>query len=308
LALLAAGLASAQQPIPVIFDTDIGDDIDDALALALVLQSPEVDLRLVTTVADDVDSRTRLAWKELGAYGRQDVALATGASEPLLDPRYPTQAAQFKILTPQDQPPEAAHRNGVGAITQTLLASGQKVTILALGPLTNIALALKLEPRIKEKIARIVLMGGAYFPPKREYNIYRDRIAADIVFSSGLPITAVGLDVTQFFRLESQDVERIHDAHNAGSEFLSQLIALWQEGDRGKLPVLYDPVASGAAIKPALVQTLSGTVEVDTREPASFGVTRFLQGKGTVGVARGVTASEFLQLFMDRLTAAPRGK
>ena len=313
LALLFAGIAPAQQkPVPLIFDTDIGDDIDDALALALVLQSPEVDVRLVTTVADDVESRTRLASKELGVYGRQDIAVATGAGEPLLDPSYPTHAAQFKILTAQDQLPPAAHRNAATAITETLLASDRKVTILALGPLTNIALALKLEPRIKPKIERIVLMGGAYFRQKSEYNITRDRIAAAIVFSSGISITAVGLDVTEFFRLESQDVERIHAAHNPGSEFLARLIELWQEGDAGKLPVLYDPVAAGAALKPSLIQTLSGTVEVETRAPTFFGVTRFTQTtgdrKGPVQVARGVNAPEFLQLFMDRLTAAPRGR
>src|SRR5260370_24910328 len=74
----------AQKPTPIIFDTDIGDDIDDALALALALQSPELDVRAVTTVIDDVESRTRLAWKELGFYHRQDIALATGASSPLL--------------------------------------------------------------------------------------------------------------------------------------------------------------------------------------------------------------------------------
>src|SRR5437016_5386061 len=98
LAVLYAGAAYAQtKPIPVIFDTDIGDDIDDALALGLALQSPELNVRLVTTVADDVESRTRLAWKELMLFGRQDVALATGAAEPLLDPKYPDKAAQFTI-------------------------------------------------------------------------------------------------------------------------------------------------------------------------------------------------------------------
>ena len=77
--------------------------------LGLALQSPELDVRLVTTVADDVESRTRLAWKELGLFHRHDVALATGAPEPLLDPRRPDKAAQFTILTPADTVPAAAH-------------------------------------------------------------------------------------------------------------------------------------------------------------------------------------------------------
>src|SRR5579863_7772597 len=97
--IVSFGVLYAQQPIPIIFDTDIGDDIDDALALALALQSPELDVRAVTTVSDDTESRSRLAWKELGLYGRRDVALATGAPEPLLDPMHTGQSPQFTLLT-----------------------------------------------------------------------------------------------------------------------------------------------------------------------------------------------------------------
>src|SRR5436190_19093383 len=108
--LITAGLAAAQsKPIPIIFDTDIGDDIDDALALALALQSPELDVRAVTTVIDDTELRTRLAWKQLGLYGRREIPLGTGASEPLLDPMQTRRARQFDVLTPQDTPPASAH-------------------------------------------------------------------------------------------------------------------------------------------------------------------------------------------------------
>src|SRR6202158_3283916 len=94
---LFAAIFPAQRPIPIIFDTDIGDDIDDALALALALQSPELDVRAVTTVVDDTDRRTRLAWKHRGIYSRQDFPLAPGASEPLLDPVRTTRARQFEV-------------------------------------------------------------------------------------------------------------------------------------------------------------------------------------------------------------------
>src|SRR5437867_672898 len=142
----------AQRPIPILFDTDIGDDIDDALALALALQSPELEVRGVTTVIDDTESRTRLAWKQLGLYRRRDIPLATGASEPLLDPVRTTRARQFEVLTAEDVIPASARRRAVDLIIQTLLASPQKMTVVPVGPLTNIALALKTEPRIKEKI------------------------------------------------------------------------------------------------------------------------------------------------------------
>src|SRR5262249_42204984 len=146
LAFLAAGLCQGQAPIPIIFDTDIGDDIDDALALALALQSPELDVRAVTTVIDDTDARTRLAWNQLGIYKRQDIPLATGANEPLLDATRKTPARQFEVLTPQDTAPAAARRRAADLIIETLLASSQKITLVPVGPLTNIALALKTEP------------------------------------------------------------------------------------------------------------------------------------------------------------------
>src|SRR5260370_7824855 len=95
-----AAVCCAQQPIPILFDTDIGDDIDDALALALALQSPELDVRAVTTVIDDTESPTRLAWKQLGLYARLDIPLPTAASSPFLHPLQPPPPPQFDSLTP----------------------------------------------------------------------------------------------------------------------------------------------------------------------------------------------------------------
>ncbi|MGD1069517.1 MAG: nucleoside hydrolase [Bryobacteraceae bacterium] len=307
--LLASAAFAQTKPTPVIFDTDIGDDIDDALALALALQSPELDVKLVTTVADDVESRTRLAWKELSLFGRQDVALATGAAEPLLDPKYPDQAAQFKVLTPEDQPPASARQRASDRIIETLLASPVKMTVIPVGPLTNIALALKEEPRIKEKIERIVLMGGAYYPPRREYNIYRDRIAAQIVFSSGVPITGVGLDVTEKCKLQGADLERLRKAGNPASQFLYQLIELWQKGNPNQFPTLHDPLAVATAVRPTLVETQSGSVEVEIASPQLFGATVFTpDDRRNVRVAKNVNVREFLDSFVERLSAPPRGK
>jgi purine nucleosidase len=308
--LLSAALAMAQtKPVPVIFDTDIGDDIDDALALALALQSPELDVRLVTTVADDVESRTRLAWKELGLFGRQDIPLATGAPEPLLDPRLPDKAAQFGVLTATDLPPASSRERAADKIIETLLASPVKMTLIPVGPLTNIALALREEPRIREKIERIVMMGGAYYPARREYNIYRDRIAAQIVFSSGIPITGVGLDVTEKCKLEGSDLERLKNAKNPASQFLYRLIQLWQNGNPTRLPTLHDPLAVGTALRSALVETQTGSVQVETASPMFFGATLFTPDqKSTTRVARNVNVREFLALFTERLSTPPRGR
>lgn len=312
---LVAALCHGQQRIPIIFDTDIGDDIDDALALALALQSPELDVRAITTVIDDTESRTRLAWKQLGIYNRQDIPLATGASEPLLDPVQTFRARQFEVLTPQDTAPADTRRHAVDLIIETLLASPQKITLVPVGPLTNIALALKTEPRIKAHIERIVLMGGAFEMLTPEYNIRRDRVAADIVFRSGVPITAVGLDVTTKCKLQAADIERLRAANNPASSFLVHLIELWQNGKAGVYPTLHDPLAVAVTLLPALVETRLGGVQVETNSPLTNGMTVFTPADrmpknqtASTQVALKVDARRFVDLFLDRLAAPPRGK
>ena len=308
---LLCGFAAAQKPVPILFDTDIGDDIDDALALALALQSPELDVRGVTTVIDDVELRTRLAWKELGIYGRRDIPLATGAPEPLLDKVWNNRSRQYEVLTAADEFPPAARKHAAQLIIETLMSSADKITIVPVGPLTNIALALKGEPRIKQKIERIVLMGGAFFPPRAEYNILRDRVAAEIVFRSGVPITAVGLDVTMKCKLEGQDLERLRAAQNPASQFVVRLIELWQNGKTTQYPTLHDPLAMAATLRPALIETQLGEVQVETASPLTFGTTLFtpvekLSHAATTKVARDVNVREFLDLFVTRLSAPPR--
>jgi purine nucleosidase len=313
--LLAAAVCHAQQRIPILFDTDIGDDIDDALALALALQSPELDVRAVTTVIDDTETRTRLAWKELGLYNRRDIALGTGASEPLLDPVRKQRARQFEVLTAGDTVPAAARRRAVDLIIETVLASREKITVVPVGPLTNIALALKAEPRIKANIERIVLMGGAFEMLVSEYNIRRDRAAAEIVFRSGIPITAVGLDVTTKCKLTAADIDRLRAAKNPASAFLVRLIELWQLGNPGRYPTLHDPLAVAVSFLPALVETRLGSVQVETNSPLTDGMTLFTPAdKLAAGstpstqVALKVDSQRFVSLFLDRLTAPPRSK
>ncbi len=315
---LMMGLAAvmpAQKPIPIIFDTDIGDDIDDALALALALQSPELDIRAVTTVIDDTSTRARLVWKELGLYGRQDIAVGIGASEPLMGSSRPTHAPQFSVLTSADTLPPNVHERAAQLIVETLMRSPEKLTLVPVGPLTNIALALKLEPRIKGKIERIVLMGGAFQMFYPEYNIVRDSTAAQIVFSSGVPVTAVGLDVTTKCKLQGSDLEKLRAARNPASQFLVELIELWQDHHPERYPVLHDPLAVAVALRPALVETQSGAVQVEVSNSGFDALTLFTPadrlGKErapTTQVARQVDAVKFLELLVGRLAAAPRSK
>ena len=136
--------------------------------------------------------------------------------------------------------------------------------------------------------------------------IYRDRIAAEIVFSSGIPITGVGLDVTEQCKLNAADLERLKTAHNPASDFLFHLIELWQKDNPGHFPTLHDPLAVATAVRASIVETQSGTVEVETASPAFYGATVFTLGKGTTQVAKTVNVREFLDLFMERVAAPPR--
>jgi purine nucleosidase len=305
LVLLAGLTASAQARIPIILDTDIGDSIDDALALAFALHSPELDVRAVTTVIDDVESKTRLAWKMLSIYNRRDVALAMGASEPLLDPTMSAPSKEFEVLTRNDTIPDTARKRAADLIIDTVLQSRGKITIVAIGPMTNIALAIKTDPRIKNNIERIVIMGGAYLSSETEYNVKRDRTAAEIVFHSGVPITAVGLDVTSQCKLPEKDLDRMRLADDPAGNFLIRLVDLAEEQTHDPNPTLYDPLAIAAIFRPDLLEMQAGTVDVPLSGP---GQTMFKPVPGSkTQVAVKVNAPAFLDLFIDRVTRGLSG-
>ena len=295
--------ASAQARIPIILDTDIGDSIDDALALAFALHSPELDVRAVTTVIDDVESKTRLASKMLGVYNRRDIALAMGAPEPLLDASMPASSKEFEVLTRNDTIPDAARRRASDVIIDTLLQSRGKITIVAIGPMTNIAIALKTDPRIKNNIERIVTMSGAYIGSELEYNVKRDRVAAEIVFHSGVPISAVGLDVTSECKLREKDLDRMRLADDPAGTFLIRLVDLAEQQTHDSSPTLYDPLAVAAIFRPDLLEWQSGMVDVPL---SSGGRTLFNAAPASkTQVAVKVNVSAFLDLFIDRLTRSP---
>ena len=172
---------------------------------------------------------------------------------------------------------------------------------------------MKVDPRIKKNIARIVVAGGAFDPPRAEYNIQRDRVAAEIVFSSGVPITVVSRDLTRGLTLEASDLDRLRAAKNPASQFLVQLIELWQKGQRSEYPTLHGPLAVAVLLQPALMKSQLGSIAVETTDPATYGTTRFvaadelLKGKRpTITLGSKVNDRAFLDLLIDRVAAPPR--
>jgi inosine-uridine nucleoside N-ribohydrolase len=285
-------LASAQQRTPILLDTDLGDAIDDAFALAFAVHSPEIDLRAVTTVVDDTQQKARLAWKMLSIFNRRDVALGIGAPEPLLATRRPGSSREYDVLTSDDTLP-ASVQPAATLILSTLRTAPRPITIVAIGPLTNIALALKLDPGIKPHIERIVLMGGTYASAEAEYNIAWDPAAAEIVFQSGVPITALGLEVTKPLVLRDRDLLGLRESTSPASFLLQRLLTLAGE----EHPTLYDPLALAILVRPDLVELREGTVSV----ALDTGITTYSPAdRARVVIGSTVQAAAALDLISGR--------
>lgn len=295
--LLAAALlvrgAAGQVRTPVLLDTDIGGDIDDAFALALVMASPELDLRAVTTVSGDTRARARIAAKLLSAAGRGDVPVAAG------QPGKPLNMSQAAWGTGFTRP-ALQKQSAVDLMAAQLRRAHGSAVLVAIGPLTNVAALLKQHPECRPLIHRIVLMGGSiargYYPnsgPTAEYNIAADPAASQAVFTSGIPISMAPLDVTARLQLEGQRLEKVFAAGTPVARALHELYVLWGQ----PAPTLHDPIAVSLLLAPSLCQTRMLAVQV-----GNDGMTRVVQGhapNALVGV--DIDPAVFLDFYVQRL-------
>ena len=309
LALLSGMAVRSAPPVRVILDTDIGDDIDDALALSLALQSPELKILAIVTVLNDGGRRADLVWRILELYERTDIPVGTGAEVPILAPPRTGVVRQTEALAADFHMPSSRRHNGIELLIDTCLRSPEKVTLIGYGPATNIGLALRAEPRLRAKVERIVLMNGVFFRPGLEYNTKMDPEASAIVYGSGLPVTTVGLDVTMQCKLSAEQMQRISGAKPESVRFLYQLIRLWQNGKEDQRPILHDPLAIAVTVNPELVTTVPGSVTVETHgtHDQTYGMTLFHRDpSASVQVAHEVSATAFVDFFLDRVLAPPR--
>lgn len=317
-----------QESSNVLIDTDIGDDIDDALALALALRSPEIHVQAVTTAFGDTRSRARLAAHLLKVFGREDVPVAAGVATPLQPRHRPSGVAQAAILDPREALPALTTIPGPELIVKTALACAHQanqpgssnhpdqldqpghaahpgqLTLLCLGPLTNIATALQLEPRLFMAIKSIVMIGGTSGVPLPEWNVRSDARAAQIVLTSGIPITMIGWNVTTQCRMRERDIERLLHAASPQARLLSKLLEVWQRHRprwHPSLPYLHDPLTVVALCRPDLMRFEEMTVRVFTRGPLrGFMVARLLDGP-LVLAAMSVEAGPARTWIMQRL-------
>jgi purine nucleosidase len=309
----------------IIIDTDPG--IDDALAILLALASPEVELEALTVVHGNssLDQGVINALSVLELANATHVPVARGAQVPLVKPLLlapethgDSGIGYARLPAPSSKPD---NRHAVHLLIDTVLASPGEITIVAIGPLTNIALAIRMEPRFVQAIKDLYIMGGAIrhqgnTTPLAEFNTYCDPHAAHIVFQSGIPITLAPLDVTYQVILTKEDVASLQHIHSPIPSFIADATQFYMEfhDEYQKIEgcIINDPLALALVYAPELVKTQELYVDVDLSGGVSMGKTfadfyHMGNRKANMQVALDVRARDFIQLFLNRMTKLSQG-
>ena len=321
-------------PRHVIIDTDPG--VDDALALILALQSPELCVDAITTVSGNVhvELATQNTLTVLGLFPpARRPPVAKGADRPLvraLDTATHVHGddglggvsclhtAAGQLCYPAVSATHAS-RDAVACMLDLIRRAPGELTLIALGPLTNLALAWRRDARAFQQLAEIMIMGGAIsvpgnVTPVAEFNIYVDPEAAQVVFAAGVPITLVGLDVTERVRLTGEMIDQsVRTTGSPLSQFVMDCTARTIEfSSRVERPpgmAMHDPLAVGALVDPSIVHTAPLSVQVETKGELTTGMLvadrrpllADLKAPANVHVALEVDAARFLEMFLHRL-------
>jgi len=308
----------------VILDTDPG--IDDALAILLALASPEVELEAVTVTSGNCSTAqgTINALSVLELAGAGHVPVAVGVERPLIQPLLTAPETHgdtglgYARLPPPGQ--EAAGQHAVDLLIERIMGAPGEITVVAVAPLTNLALAIRREPGLAAAVKEVIIMGGAIrhegnTTPLAEFNVYVDPHAAYIVYHSGMPITLAPLDVTYQCVLTQPDVERLLAIDSPLTRFVADSTRFYMEfhdeyqGIMGC--VINDPLALALAFAPDLVQTRPLYVTVDIQSQVSLGKTMAdfydaWQKPPNMQVALKVEARRFIDLFVERIEKLAR--
>jgi inosine-uridine nucleoside N-ribohydrolase len=322
--VLAPRVAAAE-PQLAILDTDIGDDIDDVFALALLLRSPEVNLLGVTTAYGDTELRAQLLDRYLGAIERFNIPVATGVataqSNVFSQAAYARQKSRTEWTKVLHQGPEGStaiavggnhHQDGVELLLDQIRLHPGQITLIAIGPLNNIQAAIEKDLATFRKLKRVVMMGGSIYrgydgqqgerrAPDAEWNISRDPAGLRALLASGVPVYMMPLDSTQI-HLDTKERELIF-AH--GSPLTDQLTLLYHQwlankGDASPTPTLFDPVAVAYAVHPELCPMTPLRLNVDEK-----GMTIPIAGEPNAQVCLQSDEKGFLDLLLSRLTEKP---
>ena len=281
----------------VIIDTDIGDDIDDAFALALALHSPELTILGVTTPFGDTELRAKLADRLLGEAGRPEIPVTAGihgeTGHPMSQRRY-AEGGRFA---------KPAHGNAVDFLLEQIRRYPNQITLIGIGPLINVGAAIDQDPATFRKLKRVVIMGGSIkrgygevgygtpAPPQPEWNIVNGIPEAQRLFASGVPLYLMPLDSTQ---LKLDEVKRAF-LFRQGTPVSDALTLLYHQWGQ-QTPTLFDDMAVAYAVNPQLCPTTPLHVRVDDK-----GSTLVEPGKPNAQVCLESSADRFFEFFMDRV-------
>lgn len=315
-----------RQPSKIILDTDPG--VDDAMALLLALRSPEIDVLGVTSIYGNstIDATTRNALNLLDFAGRSDIPVARGASQPLVNP--PGATAEWvhgndamgnigwTALNNPDQRPTG--KRAAQFIVDTVMANPGEITLVAVGPLTNLAIALQLEPRIAKTVRDVVIMGGnvagmGNVSPFAEANIYSDPHAAAAVFRAGWNVTMAGLDVTQTVQMDNAYFAELAASSDRFGQFVSRIVPFYQEfhhswyGYANGAVDMHDPTAIAYLIDPSLFGGEYYSIVVGLDGPAEGMTIADRRGKfyktPRVHCLMRVDSARLMLMVKDRLTS-----
>ncbi|MCP3800555.1 nucleoside hydrolase [Allokutzneria sp. A3M-2-11 16] len=310
-------------PTPIILDCDPGHD--DALAIMLAAANPAIELLAITTVAGNQTlARTTLNARRIcSAAGITDVPIAVGRGEPLNGNASAVGAeiggvevhGESGLDGPRFGPPtvELSTVDAIALMRDILLSHEEPVTLVPTGPLTNIAVLLRDHPEVRPHIAEIVLMGGAAglgnATPAAEFNIYCDPEAADLVFTSGLPITMCGLDITHQALATREVCDRIASIGTPLATLCVELLTFFGSTYKAiwgfPAPPLHDPVAIARLIDPAVVTTVPAAVAIELTGEHTRGAT-VIDFHGVTGRPVNAEVATTLDVpgFWDLITSA----
>jgi inosine-uridine nucleoside N-ribohydrolase len=288
----------------IIIDTDIGNDIDDAFAIGLALHSPEFQILGISSAWGDTHLRTRLLSRFLKETGRADIPVAMGIVKHPAGKLDTMSQAAYAEGGPADQ----TYLNAVDFLLDQIRHYPGEITLIAIGPETNLGAAIDRDAATFRKLKRIVLMGGSVYRgysqfnygkthgPDPEWNIICDIAAAQKVFNSGVPLYVMPLDSTQ---IKLQELERA-EIVKAGTPLTDALLVLYTQWSHGapQTPTLFDAVVVAYASHPELCPTEPMRLRVDDQ-----GYTRVEAGAPNTQVCLHSSSDQFLEFFMPRIVA-----
>jgi inosine-uridine nucleoside N-ribohydrolase len=289
----------------IIIDTDIGGDIDDAFAVGLALQSPEFKILGISSAWGDTHLRARLLSRLLKETGRTDIPVAMGIAKHPAGKLDTLSQARYAEGGPADE----NYPNAVEFLLDQIRRYPGEITLIAIGPETNLGAAIERDAATFRKLKRVVLMGGSVYRgysqfnygkthgPEPEWNILCDIQAAQKVFSSGVPLYVMPLDSTQ---IKLQELERA-EIFKTGTALIDALLVLYTQWSRGgsQTPTLFDAVVVAYATHPELCPTQPMRLRVDDQ-----GYTRVETGPPNAQVCLHSSSDQFLEFFMPRISAA----